>query len=570
MNMSDYGKLIVDQDDGPNQEFLLNKPIVTLGRSTTNDIILPEGRVSRNHAQLQHTPNGMVLTDLNSANGVWVNGRRISETNIQPGDTINISGCVLHYLPPAPADHEEVTLINSEEELERTLDQLTVPVSLNDTSLPRLVIHAPDRTWELPLYEDSVTIGRTEANQLVLDYLKISRNHARIERKGDQFFLRDLQSTNGTRIRGDRVEQHLLKDGDTFQIGPAEIVFKNGFMQEELTVAEGLDLRGKSGLTPVIFVPGTMGSELWLGSERVWPNVNLLFKQPELLRYSEDTQLKAKGILNEMVIVPNLISFDQYNLLGNYLVEELGYERGRNFMEFAYDWRQDVRRSARELAQFVEAWEVNAPITIIAHSLGTLVSRYYIEKLGGKKKVGRLMLIGGPHQGVPKIAANLLNGVDLLPFGLMGKKLTEVIESFPTCYQILPLYPCAADQFGKPILFLEDESWVKPAYRPLLQAAREFRRELGVTSSIPTLSIFGYGLKTATQIMIQRAPDGSFQKISIDVGPSGDSSVPESSAVLPRTEIHPVQQYHGTLFNDNDVKMRLKFELLKIIDQPHR
>jgi pimeloyl-ACP methyl ester carboxylesterase len=306
-----------------------------------------------------------------------------------------------------------------------------------------------------------------------------------------------------------------------------------------------------------------MGSELWLGGERVWPNVNLLFKQPELLRYSEDTKLKAKGILNEMVIVPNLISFDQYNLLGNYLVEELGYERGNDFIEFAYDWRQDVRKSARELAAFVEAWQVTSPITIIAHSLGTLVSRYYIERLGGKKRAGRLMLIGGPHQGVPKIAANLLTGVDLLPFGLMGKKLTEVIETFPTCYQILPLYPCAVDQHGNQIHLLEDDSWVKPAHRPLLQAAREFRRELGTRSSIPTLSIFGYGLKTATQIQILRAADGAFKKITIDAGPSGDSSVPESSAVLPRTEIHPVRQYHGTLFNDKDVKMRLKHELLK-------
>lgn len=133
---------------------------------------------------------------------------------------------------------------------------------------------------------------------------------------------------------------------------------------------------------------------------------------------------------------------------------------------------------------------------------------------------------------------------------------------FPTCYQILPLYPCAVDQIGKQIHLLEDESWVKPAYRPLLHAAREFRRELSIKSSTPTLSIFGYGLKTATQIQIQRDSNGKFQKVSIVVGPVGDSSVPESSAVLPRTEIHPVRQYHGTLFNDKDVKMRLKLELL--------
>jgi pimeloyl-ACP methyl ester carboxylesterase len=264
-----------------------------------------------------------------------------------------------------------------------------------------------------------------------------------------------------------------------------------------------------------------------------------------------------------MVIVPNLISFDQYNLLGDYLVEELGYERENNFIEFAYDWRQDVRQSARELARFVESWNVDTPVTLIAHSLGTLVSRYYVEKLGGKKKIGRLLLIGGPHQGVPKIAANLLSGLDLLPFGLMGKRLTEIIETFPSCYQILPLYACGVDQMGKQINFFEDESWVKPAYLHLHRMAREFRRELGTASSVPTLSIFGYGLKTATQIRLQSDSNGMFHKAFMGIEPSGDSSVPESSAVLPRTEIHPVRQYHGTLFNDKDVKMRLKLELLR-------
>ena len=562
--MAEYGKLILSKPDGAHQEFILNKPLVTLGRATTNDIVLAERRVSRNHAEVTCNDSGIALKDLGSSNGVLVNGQRVKEANIQAGDSFEISGFTLQYLAPTEDVHEEATMVNSESELEQTLHQMTVPISLNETSLPRLVVHAPDKTWEILLLDDSYSIGRTTGNDLILEYPKTSRNHAVVERKGRDFILRDLNSTNGTRVDGDRIEQHRLQNGDTFEVGPTQIVFKSGFTAEEMTVAEGLDLRGPAGLSPVIFVPGTMGSQLWLGSEQVWPNVNYLLKHPEVFRYTEgDARLQPKGILNEMVIVPNLISIDQYNLLGNYLVEEIGYEREKNFIEFAYDWRQDVRQSARDLAKFIEGWNVQGPITIIAHSLGTLVSRYYVEMLGGKKKVGRLMLIGGPHQGVPKIAANLLTGVDLLPFGLMGKKLTEIIETFPSCYQILPLYPCGVDQNGNQINFLEDENWVKTAYRPLLRAAREFRRELGMKSSVPTLSIFGYGHKTAMQLQVQRDSYGVFKKAVIDVQPSGDSSVPEASAVLPATEIHPVHQYHGTLFNDNDVKMRLKLELLQ-------
>ena len=218
--MSDFGKLILSKPDGPSQEFLLNKDLVTLGRATTNDIVLSGGRVSRNHAQVQCTEEGIFLTDLGSANGVWVNGERIVETKIQPGDRIEISGNVLQYLPVAQDQGEEATLINSEKELEQTLLQMSVPSSLNDTSGPRLVIHAPDRTWELALDEDSCAIGRAAANNLTLDYVKISRNHARIERKGNSFILRDLQSTNGTLIGSTRIEQHALENGDTFRIGP--------------------------------------------------------------------------------------------------------------------------------------------------------------------------------------------------------------------------------------------------------------------------------------------------------------------------------------------------------------
>ena len=163
------------------------------------------------------------------------------------------------------------------------------------------------------------------------------------------------------------------------------------------------------------------------------------------------------GIVGEVVLVPKLVEQEQYSRAGDFLEEALGYERGRDLLEFAYDWRQDVRQSAQRLAETIDAWPVEPPITIIAHSLGTLVSRYYIERLGGKHKVGRVLLIGGPHQGTPRIATDLIQGVGLLPFGLFGDRLLDVIKTFPSVYQILPTYPCTIDQHGQPIDLLADE-----------------------------------------------------------------------------------------------------------------
>ena len=205
-----------------------------------------------------------------------------------------------------------------------------------------------------------------------------------------------------------------------------------------------------------------------------------------------------------------------------------------------------------------------ARLTIIAHSLGTLVSRYYVEKLGGRGRVERLILMGGPHHGVPKAAASLVLGPDLLPFGYLGDRLRDVIATFPASYQILPTYPCTVDQNGKRGELFSDEAWLSDAQRPHMAMAREFRRELGLASSVPTLSVFGYGLKTVTGLSLQRGPKGEWGRVRLDASPSGDSSVPEFSAVLPGSEIHPVQQYHGSLFVDNDVKMRLKLELTRL------
>jgi pimeloyl-ACP methyl ester carboxylesterase len=343
-----------------------------------------------------------------------------------------------------------------------------------------------------------------------------------------------------------------------------QLLFKAGFVPEELTMVDrmGPILGVTMPRRPVVFVPGFMGSELWLGRERIWPNVKYLFTNPEILRLDGGAPLEPRGILGEVVIVPNLVKLEQYSRLGDYLVEDLGYKRGEDLLEFAYDWRQDVRLSAQKLAEAIEAWPVKAPITLMAHSLGTLVSRYYVEKLGGKRRVERLILMGGPHRGVPKAAAGLVLGPNLLPFGLLGDRLREVLATFPSSYQILPTYACALDQDGKPVDLLHEDSWLAEKQLPYLRLAREFRAELGMDTSVSTLCVFGYGLKTILKLSLQRTGAG-WGNWSYALEPGGDSTIPEASAILDNVEIHPVQQYHGSLFVDNDVKMRLKLELTR-------
>jgi hypothetical protein len=143
------------------------------------------------------------------------------------------------------------------------------------------------------------------------------------------------------------------------------------------------------------------------------------------------------------------------------------------------------------------------------------------------------------------------------------ERLRDVLATFTTAYQILPTYPCVTDQNDNHIDVLKDESWLPEGQRPFLSAARSFRSELGISSSVPTVSIFGYGLTTRLRAKVNRQPDGSWQNLDFVEDTAGDQSVPSGSAVLKDSEIHPVFQEHGSLYVDDDVRMRLKVELTR-------
>jgi hypothetical protein len=144
----------------------------------------------------------------------------------------------------------------------------------------------------------------------------------------------------------------------------------------------------------------------------------------------------------------------------------------------------------------------------------------------------------------------------------MGDRLRDIVSTFDGAYSLLPADTVVVDQHGKKFGILDDETWLPEHLLPKLRNAREFRRELGHRSSVPTVSIFGYGLDTLTEVHVDRDHGGRWTNLRT-VKESGDDTVPESSGILEGSDIHPVQQHHGALYVDNDVKMRLKLELLK-------
>ena len=73
---------------------------------------------------------------------------------------------------------------------------------------------------------DALVIGRLPECEVVLPDSNVSRRHSELRRKGDGVFVTDLGSTNGTRVNGNPVREHLLASGDEISVGSTKLVFE--------------------------------------------------------------------------------------------------------------------------------------------------------------------------------------------------------------------------------------------------------------------------------------------------------------------------------------------------------
>jgi pSer/pThr/pTyr-binding forkhead associated (FHA) protein len=80
---------------------------------------------------------------------------------------------------------------------------------------------------EVQLTKDRTTLGRRPYNDIVIDNLAVSGEHAILQMSGADVHIEDLNSTNGTYINGKAVKKQLLKHNDTVEIGKHKLKFFN-------------------------------------------------------------------------------------------------------------------------------------------------------------------------------------------------------------------------------------------------------------------------------------------------------------------------------------------------------
>ena len=93
--MSDESRLVMSQGPQPGQTFILDQDLPKIGRDPSNDIAINDPQVSRQHARITHQGPLLVIEDVGSTNGTFVNGMRLTGSHtLTNGDVINLGDAV--------------------------------------------------------------------------------------------------------------------------------------------------------------------------------------------------------------------------------------------------------------------------------------------------------------------------------------------------------------------------------------------------------------------------------------------------------------------------------------------
>jgi len=106
-------KLIIFRQDGSKREFAVQPGTTTIGRKDTCNIRIPLANVSRRHAEIVIERDSAILRDLAAANGTFLNNRRVSQEELEPGDQIVIGPVVFTVQIDGKPSEAEIVKIKS-------------------------------------------------------------------------------------------------------------------------------------------------------------------------------------------------------------------------------------------------------------------------------------------------------------------------------------------------------------------------------------------------------------------------------------------------------------------------
>jgi len=249
--------LIIKNPDGSEQEQELSASL-SIGRSEGNDLILSEGGVSRKHARFFVEGSAVMVEDVGSANGTWVDGEKIDgPTAVTPKSQVVIgdyevalkTGASRSSAPKAkgagPKPSKEPTAakgsaLKTGPRSTRVMEAVNVgkpsagaalakrqgPQRAAGPQLRGLSGGVTGKTFPL---SGTIVVGRVAGSDLQVDDDSVSRKHAELIVNGREVSVKDLGSANGTTVNGAPIaDETILSPGDILQFGVVEMMFETG------------------------------------------------------------------------------------------------------------------------------------------------------------------------------------------------------------------------------------------------------------------------------------------------------------------------------------------------------
>lgn len=320
----------------------------------------------------------------------------------------------------------------------------------------------------------------------------------------------------------------------------------------------------------VVVLPGIMGSTLSRDGTPVWsPTAGAVLRALAAFRRTVTALtlpagigddhpgdgVTATGLMPDLHVLPGIWTpLKGYDRLLD-RITGLGYRQTPagsdappgNLVLFPYDWRLSNRYNARRLARVVEPaldrWrarggpDADARLVFVAHSMGGLVARRYVECEDGAAHTRKIVTLGTPFRGAAGAVVQLVNGVrpGLGPFGI---DLTAFARSLPSLHQLLPEYACV-DTGSGPLLRTTETS-LPDLVTTMVTDATAFHDEINTAASARTGSreavhaILGARQPTVTTVRItggRAEPLETYRDGDRGDDDYGDATVPTVGAV---------------------------------------
>lgn len=197
-----------------------------------------------------------------------------------------------------------------------------------------------------------------------------------------------------------------------------------GFSYTRCGAAENAPADKPATDCPVIFIHGFLGSRIACGAQELWPNdpsyPNIPSPNFAAMTLLPDGETNTSGACSGQAAVTGLVDraggADVYGSAQDFVN---GLEPGRAYV-YTYDWRRSVDAAVPGLDALIDQILLNTGadrVAIMAHSMGGLVTRDYIDDPARAKKVLRAVTIGTPYWGAPKAHFMLLEGDTDTPAG---------------------------------------------------------------------------------------------------------------------------------------------------------